>query len=82
MKVSDVIRTLQEFHNPDEEVVIVWWDRQCFAFGSTDELPTMEQWNEAVRRFDDQDGFGEYISSQCHDEVMSYVDDVRAEVNA
>lgn len=82
MKVSDAIRTLQEFHNPDEELVIVWWDRHCFPHGSADELPTVEQWNEAVRRFDDRYGFSEYLSSQCHDEVMEYVYDARNEVTA
>ena len=82
MKVSKAIQILQEFSNHDEEVVIVWWDRNCFSYGSTDELPTVEQWKEAVERFDDRDGFSEYVSSQCHDEVMEYVHDVKEKQTA
>jgi hypothetical protein len=80
MKVSDAIRTLQEFHEPNEELVIVWWDRLCFSHGSDDKLPTVKQWNEAVRRFESGDEFSDYVSEQCRDEIMSHVDDAVSEV--
>jgi hypothetical protein len=57
MKIKDAIAVLQKM-NPEEEVIIDWWDRRCFTrvIGDTradDEIPFEHCWIEVVHEWED-----------------------------
>ena len=57
MKVKNVIETLSKM-NPEEEIIIDWWDRRCFTrvIGETranDEIPFEHCWIEIVHEWED-----------------------------
>jgi len=49
MKVKDAIKLLKENCNPEEEIIIAWWDRSCFN------RMTDNEWSEATEAGDDMD---------------------------
>lgn len=44
MKPIEVIEQMQELHkaNPDQELIVAWWDREAFSFIN------QEDWNEKI----------------------------------
>ena len=52
MRVKDAIKLLKENCNPEEEIIIAWWDRSCFNTMTDDE------WGEASEAGDDMDWSG------------------------
>lgn len=51
--VKEVIKLLQESYDPDEQIVITWWDKSL-PYLSDLEVPDWV-WNEAMNTFDDMD---------------------------
>lgn len=51
--VKEVIKLLQESYDPDEQIVINWWDKSL-PYLSDLEVPDWV-WNEAMNTFDDMD---------------------------
>lgn len=76
MKVSKAIQLLQENYQPDDQVVIVWWDKFLFTQddGDTVQPVPVAAWNQAVSEFDQIDGFSERLSEQLYDFIASLVD--------
>lgn len=68
MKVSDAIRILQEKLDPDEEIIVQWWDKKCFARvwdnDEEDGYPPVESWVKAVREWEEWSASGENSISE------------------
>jgi hypothetical protein len=63
MKVKDLIKALQETTNPDDEILVLWWEKQNFDFPEDYELTlTDEGWLKISQEFDEWDGAGQKIS--------------------
>lgn len=53
MKVSELIEALQENNNPDDEILVFWWEKQNFNFPEDDELElTDKAWLKVSKEFD------------------------------
>lgn len=55
MKVKEVIKALEEL-SPDEEICVLWWERQNFVDTSE------EVWNKVCDIFDKSDSVGDDVS--------------------
>lgn len=59
MKVSELINTLLENNKPDDEILVLWWDKQTFDFADDDELVlTDDAWLKVSNIFDTWDNAG------------------------
>lgn len=52
MKTRDIIQRLQERYQPDDNLVIFWWDRECFDLTTADDTNV---WDSVVA--DIEEGF-------------------------
>jgi hypothetical protein len=52
MRVRDIIQSLQERYQPDDNLVVFWWDNSTFDIATEDELKV---WDSVVD--DIQEGF-------------------------
>jgi hypothetical protein len=77
MKVKDLIKALQETTNPDDEILVLWWEKQNFDFPEDYELKlTDEGWLKISQEFDEWDNAGEQIGEWIADASVEH-----AEVN-
>lgn len=58
MKVKDIIKAMSE-HDPEEELIIDWWDKSCFDY----------IWND---RFDDEETLTEQDKLQLWNETAKW----------
>jgi hypothetical protein len=73
MKVSRLIELLQEQNKPDDEILVVWWEKHHFEFPEDYELKlTDEAWLKVSTEFDSWDNAGEEISKWISDAVIDY----------
>ena len=84
MKVRDLIKTLQNTLDPDEEIIVDWWDRKCFSRvwdvdgdTTTDGYPPVEQWERAVKQWEDWSRDG---TNNITDEVWEWVHEALVEM--
>ena len=82
MKVSDIIRQLSKYP-PDEELVIAWWDRNCFSRWDANKKElreaTPEEWA-VVIRWEKENGLPEYSAEVVHDFFSNLLDDAELSV--
>lgn len=71
MRTQDIIQRLQERYQPDDNLVIFWWDKECFGITNDDEIKV---WNSVVA--DIEEGFlpaeehlGEVIGEMVFEKV-------------
>jgi hypothetical protein len=70
MKVSRLIKLLQEQNKPDDEILVVWWEKHNFDYTDDDELIlTDEAWLKVSNEFDSWDNAGEQIGEWIADAV-------------
>ena len=74
MKVKHIITRLQETYQPDDELVIAWWDRDLFLVldETGDRNPTLEEWADTVAIIDDN-GFGDHADAIMFDVIYEQV---------
>jgi hypothetical protein len=51
MKVSKVIKIMQEL-NPDDEIIVAWWEKEYFPLGP--ELKNAEDWSSSIETLEDR----------------------------
>jgi len=76
MKVREVIKSLMEYHDLEQEICASWWDRDLFA-SSYKDLHGVEMsdevWDNAVWHFDQQEGY-DFINSNMFDLIHDNLD--------
>lgn len=72
MKVSKAIEMLTKYNNPDDEIVIAWFD-----YDGTNENITKNQWSEIVRIIDEE--LDEECWSGASDFIYGLVDEAESE---
>ena len=75
MKVSKAIELLSKY-NPDEEIIIEWWDR--FFIQIDDEGIPLETWNFVADGYE----FNEYTYSNMFNEIEQAIDEAMKEEKA
>ena len=82
MKVKDVIKVLQERLDPEDEIIIDWWDKECFARiwemddHLMDDYPPKDVWAKVVAEWDEWSAKG---NNAITDEVWEWVNDALLE---
>jgi hypothetical protein len=70
MKVSELIHVLQTQNKPDDEILVLWWEKHHFDYEEYDELKlTDEAWMQISKEFDQWDEAGQEISEWIADAV-------------
>jgi hypothetical protein len=78
MKVSQLIKVLQEQNKPDDEILVLWWEKHHFDFPEDYEIKlTDEGWMKISKEFDSWDNAGEEIGEWIADASVEH-----AEINA
>lgn len=73
MKVSELIEALQENNNPDDEILVLWWEKQNFNFPEDDELElTDKAWLKVSKEFDEWGNTSEEVTQWISDAVIEY----------
>jgi hypothetical protein len=76
MKVSELIKVLQEQNKPDEEILVLWWEKHNFDYAEDDEMKlTDEAWLKISKEFDEWDSVGEEIGEWIADAVSQYAEE-------
>lgn len=71
MKVSELLRRLNTYYKPDDELCVMYWDKPCLE----SELST-ESWSAICAEFDDWEEAGAEISEWIAEAVNEYRNDV------
>ena len=69
MKVQDAILQLQEMYNPNEDIIIAWWEYEAFSH-----IVTKDQWKEYVELVDDNTDWAD-----VHDQMAFRFEDLTKE---
>jgi hypothetical protein len=78
MKVSQLIKVLQENNKPDDEIIVLWWEKQNFDFDEGDILElTDEAWLKISNEFDSWDNAGEQIGEWIADAVLETAEETQ-----
>jgi hypothetical protein len=73
MKVSELIKTLQETAKPDDEILVLWWEKQHFDFPEDYEMKlTDEAWLKVSQEFDEWDNPSEEVTQWISDAVIDH----------
>jgi hypothetical protein len=71
MKVSELIKVLQENNKPDDEILVIWWEKNSFDFPEDYELKLTDKgWMKISKEFDEWDEAGSSISDWIADAVI------------
>ena len=83
MRVSEIITRLSRDYQPDDELLIAWWDRETTntydEIGNCVEVPDAV-WRVAVGLMDSGPGWGDYAYEAIHDYITDYVDHARQQI--
>lgn len=75
MKVSQLINTLLENNKPDDEIIVLWWEKRNFDYNDDDELVlTDEAWRKVSDEFDTWDNAGQDIGEWLADAVTEHAE--------
>lgn len=75
MKISELIEALQEKNNPDEEILVIWWEKRNFDYSDDDELKlTDEAWLKVSKEFDVWSEAGQDIGEWITDAVSEHAE--------
>jgi hypothetical protein len=75
MKVSQLIKVLQEQNKPDDEILVLWWEKHHFDYSDDDEMKlTDEAWAKISNEFDSWDNAGEEIGEWIADAVSEHAE--------
>ncbi len=75
MKVSKLIQVLQETTKPDDEILVLWWEKHNFDYNDDDELVlTDEAWLKISQEFNEWDEAGESVGEWIADAVSEHAE--------
>jgi hypothetical protein len=75
MKVSELIKVLQENNKPEDEILVLWWEKNSFDFPEDYELKlTDEGWMKISKEFDEWDNAGEQIGEWIADASVEHAE--------
>lgn len=75
MKVSQLINTLLESNKPDDEIIVLWWEKRNFDYDENDELVlTDDAWRKVASEFDTWDNAGQDIGEWLADAVTEHAE--------
>lgn len=75
MKVSRLIEILQTQNKPDDEIIVLWWEKHHFDYSDDDELKlTDEAWLKISNECDSWDGAGQDVGEWIADAVSEYAE--------
>lgn len=75
MKVSELINTLLENNKPDDEIIVLWWEKRNFDYEEYDELVlTDEAWRKVSEEFDTWDNAGQEVGEWIADAVSDHAE--------
>lgn len=79
MKISDIVEHLQEKYEPNDEIVIAWWDRDLFSNydpDKDDDIPlTKEEWSLALTLMArESSAWSDNISEKMYDFIKYYTE--------
>lgn len=75
MKVSQLINTLLEQNKPDDEIIVLWWEKRNFDYSENDELVlTDDAWRKVSDEFDTWDNAGQDIGEWIADAVVEHAE--------
>lgn len=73
MKVSQLIKALQNNNHPDDEIIALWWEKKDFQYPEDDEMTlTDEAWNKISDEFDSWHTAGEEVTEWIHSGVIDW----------
>ena len=77
MKVSKLIKIL-EGHNHDDEIIVLWWEKQNFDYTDDDELTLTDgAWLKVSSEFDSWDSAGQSVGEWIADAVSEHAELVK-----
>lgn len=75
MKVSRLIELLQTQNKPEDEVLVLWWEKRNFDYSDDDELKlTDEAWLKISSEFDSWGGAGQDVGEWIADAVSEHAE--------
>ncbi len=77
MKVSDAIRMLNDYYKPDDELFIVWWDKDS-AESFAGETLSDENWTYIMDYLDTEDSSGHLFHS-VHVSILEACNELKEE---
>lgn len=83
MKVSQVIKALNEMYSPSDEIIVEWWSKDLFAAVLAEEgiALTDELWSKAVDTFESASHGGDFVGEEGFITIQQIIDDELAELN-
>lgn len=75
MKVSEVIKMMETNYKPDEELVILWWDKEWVENSLDPIILDEEEWNVAIALADTTVGESEHLQSRIGDVITEVVNE-------
>ena len=78
MKVKELISTLQTY-NPEEHIVVQWYSKEdSDHWYANEKKATLEQWEEVVKRCDNND-FRQFYCSNWGEDISEQLQEVMEE---
>lgn len=83
MKVSDAIKMLTEYNQPDDEIVFAYWAKDLFDgvyLDRTGKVLTDDEWA-IVAHIMGSRGFGDFVDSMIYDQIDEVITEVTEKGN-
>jgi len=75
MKVSELIKVLQEQNKPDDEILVIWWEKNSFDFPEDYEIKlTDDGWLKVVKEFNEWGNAGSDIDDWIANAVIEHAE--------
>lgn len=75
MKISRLIKILQEQNNPDEEICVLWWEKNHFDRDKEETIHLTEDgWAKVVAEFERWDEAGDEVGEWIAESVNAYLE--------
>jgi hypothetical protein len=73
MKVKELIKML-EVYEPDEELCVLYWDKEQYGFVDDPLVLTDGAWSKVVKEFDAWDNAGADVTAWINDAVIEHAE--------
>lgn len=74
MKVSKLVEYFQSM-NPDEDIIVLWWEKFTFDYSEDDELAITQQgWERVCAEFDEWDEAGAEVTDWIQQAVLDHAE--------
>ena len=80
MKVSEVIKALNEMYSPNDEIIVEWWSKNLFDAVLADDgiALTDDLWSQAVDAFESASHGAEFVGEEGFITIQQIIDDILA----